>query len=60
MAKAINRAASRHGAVWADRFHARDFSTPREVRNALVYVLQNWKKHEIGAVGIRGRRANGS
>jgi hypothetical protein len=55
MAKAINRAVSRHGAVWADRFHARALSTPREARNALIYVLQNWKKHEAGAVGIDPR-----
>jgi putative transposase len=55
MAKAINLAVSRHGAVWADRFHARALSTPREVRNALVYVLQNWKKHETGAGGVDPR-----
>jgi REP element-mobilizing transposase RayT len=55
MARAINRAVCRHGAVWADRFHARALSTPREVRNALVYVLQNWKKHERGAVGLDPR-----
>ena len=39
----------------ADRFHARALSTPREVRNALVYVLQNWKKHEPVAVAIDPR-----
>ncbi len=33
------------GKVWADRCHRRDLSTPREVRNALVYVLFNFKKH---------------
>ena len=33
------------------RYHARPLRTPREVRNALVYVLQNWRKH------IRGVRA---
>jgi hypothetical protein len=54
-ARAINRAVCRHGAVWADRFHARALATPREVRNALVYVLQNWKKHEPGAAGIDPR-----
>ena len=55
MAKAINRAISGRGAVWADRFHARALTTPREVRHALVYVLQNWKKHEPAAVGIDPR-----
>jgi hypothetical protein len=31
--------------VWADRYHARPLKTPREVRNALVYVIFNRKKH---------------
>jgi REP element-mobilizing transposase RayT len=39
VAKAINRAIGRRGRVWTDRFHARLLRTPREVRNALVYVL---------------------
>jgi REP-associated tyrosine transposase len=54
-AKAINRVIGRGGRVWADRFHARSLATPREVRNALIYVLQNWKKHERGAFGIDPR-----
>lgn len=33
------------GKVWGDRYHARELTTPREVRNALVYLLQNYKKH---------------
>jgi hypothetical protein len=48
-AKAINRALERKGQVWADRYHARELRTPREVRNALVYVLHNWKKTVPGA-----------
>src|SRR5262249_24111425 len=51
-AKAVNRALSRRGAVWGDRYHARLLETPREVRNALVYVLQNWRKHGAGARGL--------
>jgi len=31
---------------------ARALRTPREVRNALVYILQNWAKHLRGARGI--------
>ena len=31
--------------MWGDRYHARDLKTPRAVRNALVYVLMNAKKH---------------
>src|SRR6185369_2492341 len=45
MAKAINRALERRGRVWGDRYHVRALATPREVRNALVYVLNNWMKH---------------
>ena len=33
------------GRVWADRYHRRDLKTPRQVRNALVYCLANYKKH---------------
>jgi putative transposase len=45
VAKALNRALGRHGRVFSDRYHARDLTTPRAVRNALVYVLQNHRKH---------------
>lgn len=33
------------GKTWGDRYHRHDLKTPREVRNALVYVLMNAKKH---------------
>lgn len=33
------------GRVWRDRYHRRDLTTPRQVRNALVYVLNNARKH---------------
>lgn len=52
VAKAINRALGRHGTVWGDRYHAHTLTTPREVRNAFVYVLQNWTKHVPGARGL--------
>jgi REP-associated tyrosine transposase len=51
VAKAVNRVLGRRGAVWGDRYHARPLRTPREVRNALVYVLQNWFKHVPGSRG---------
>ena len=44
-AKAINRVSHHRGRVWTDRYHARALRTPREVRTALVYVLQNFRKH---------------
>ena len=55
IAKRVNRILGRRGPVWADRFHARALRTPREVRNALVYVLQNWRKHVRGARGLDWR-----
>src|SRR5438128_10143214 len=52
IAKAVNRVLGRRGRVFSDRFHAHALRTPREVRNALVYVLQNWAKHTPGARGL--------
>ena len=43
VAKAINRRLGRDGHVWDGRYHARVLRSPREVRNALVYILQNWR-----------------
>jgi hypothetical protein len=52
IARAVNRALGRCGRVWGDRFHARMLRTPREVRNVLVYVLNNFRKHVPGARGL--------
>jgi REP element-mobilizing transposase RayT len=45
-------AGPRRGSVWKGRYHAHELKTPREVRNGLVYVLQNLKKHRPDARGI--------
>ena len=45
IAKGLNRALGRKGKVFADRFHSRVLKTPTEVRRALAYVLNNWRKH---------------
>ena len=45
IARALNRLWSRKGTVFGDRYHDRVLRSPREVRNALVYVLQNGHKH---------------
>jgi putative transposase len=55
IAKLINRAPGRRGKVFADRYHSRALRTPREVRNALVYVLQNVRKHLRGIRGLDPR-----
>ena len=54
VALAVNRALNRKGSVWGDRYHARQLRTPRETRAALLYVLQNWKKHLGNVTGIDG------
>lgn len=45
VALALNRVLAPKGRVWADRWHARALSSPRQVRAALVYVLMNFRKH---------------
>jgi REP element-mobilizing transposase RayT len=45
VARRVNRLLFRRGRFWADRWHGRALAGPRQVRNALVYVLQNRKKH---------------
>ena len=44
-AVSIERGTPRRGRVFVDRYHARILKTPREVRNALAYVLNNWRHH---------------
>jgi REP element-mobilizing transposase RayT len=45
IAKKLNSLMGRRGKVFADRFHDRVLTTPRQVRNALAYVLCNARKH---------------
>ncbi len=35
----------RRGQVFTDRYHAEYITSPRQARNALAYVLNNWRKH---------------
>ena len=35
----------RRGTVFPDRYHLRVLTSPRAVRHALAYVLNNWRKH---------------
>ena len=46
-ARAVNNVLGRHGRVWDTRYHARALENPRAVRNALVYVLMNFRKHRM-------------
>jgi hypothetical protein len=45
LAKRLNRLFARKGRVFADRFHVRSLKTPLEVRRALAYVLNNFRRH---------------
>ena len=51
IARGVNRVWRRCGEVFRERYTARSLGSPREVRNALVYVLGNGRKH--GVVGAR-------
>jgi REP element-mobilizing transposase RayT len=52
VARALNRAWGRKGSVFSDRYHDRILRTPKEVRNALAYVLNNAKRHGIFEAGV--------
>jgi len=54
-ARALNRSWRRSGKVWNARYHSRALATPREVRNGLVYVLLNFRKHLRAATGTDPR-----
>jgi REP element-mobilizing transposase RayT len=45
LARAVNRAFARVGPVLEDRYHLHVLKTPREVRNAIAYVLLNARRH---------------
>ena len=44
-AKTVNRVLRRKGSVISGRYHVHPLRTPREVRNAIAYVLLNAHKH---------------
>lgn len=45
IARRVNAFLGRRGRFFGDRYHAHVLATPREVRHALAYVLNNAKKH---------------
>ena len=45
MARAVNRLLGRCGRLLGERYHCHALRSPREVRNALRYVLMNRVKH---------------
>ncbi len=54
LARALNRSLKRKGRVFADRYHGRVLKTPTETRNALCYLLNNFRRH-AAKEPLRGR-----
>jgi len=50
IARTVNALVLRRGRFWADRWHGRELTSPRQVKNALAYVLRNFRKHERRAL----------
>lgn len=44
-AKGINACFRGRGAVFPDRYHQREITSPRQCRNAIAYVLNNYRRH---------------
>ena len=53
VARSLNQLLFRRGALWSDRFYARDLTSPRAVKHAFKYVLNNFRKH---GEPVRGNR----
>jgi hypothetical protein len=47
----LNGAFRRRGQVWGDRYHARELTSPRVVRNAYAYILLNQRRHRPWSPG---------
>ena len=45
LARGLNTQLGRHGPVLAERYHSHILKTPREVRNARCYVMNNYRRH---------------
>ena len=45
VAKKVNAVLGRTGKVFEFRYHRVDITTPKQMRGALAYVLNNWRRH---------------
>jgi len=54
LARRINIACARRGKVFA-RYHATPITNPRQTRNTLAYVLNNWRHHREDEGTLRSR-----
>jgi len=57
LARGINGALGSYGKVFAHRFHETTITTARQARNALAYVLNNWRKHREDLASPRAMAA---
>lgn len=55
LARQLNRAFGRTGQVFAVRYHATTLRSPTQVRNAISYVLNNWRRHNEDERELRAR-----
>ncbi|MFT3697858.1 MAG: transposase [Kofleriaceae bacterium] len=46
VSKARGYARRRRGSVFRDRYFATELATPKQLRNTLAYILNNWRKHQ--------------
>lgn len=58
VARALNKAIGRKGTVFAHRYHRVDITSPRQMRGALAYVLNNWRRHreDVNTVGAENEQ----
>jgi len=47
LARGLNKVMGRRGQVLAERYHAHVLRTPNEVRNAVHYVIHNYRRHQL-------------
>ena len=47
VARGLNKLWGRKGGVFADHYHDQELGSPRQVRNALAYVLNNARHHRL-------------
>jgi REP element-mobilizing transposase RayT len=55
LAKRINKSLERSGKVFEFRYHSTALTSPTQTRNALAYVLNNWRRHREDERGLDER-----
>ena len=58
-ARIVIKGVSRRGRVFADRYHAVVLDGPTHVRNAIKYVLNNWRRHGESSIDYVDKYSSG-